>query len=941
MIINNRFKKVCLCITIAFFVVYMCVISNADDSITRSSDLNPDCLWEGEGTLENPYLVQSEDDLIKLRNAVAFGETFEDCFFKQTKDILLQNEWVPIGDVNYGTHFDGVYDGNGNNIKNLRNSEYIQSGFALFNYFGGVIVNLGMEDVDISSDRSAALVYCVIPNTMNQIAILNCYSTGTITGGDCAGIAYELNNGTIANSFSAIDMQDATSKGILFQYGNVKIYCCNSLNELCDKKLLVTNSKKVTLNELKGIKSENNNIDTILTQHLFADHYNVALCKWIVRNGTENNDECIIVPINNWGGIINALVNFINDYIPIVVCATLIVLIVKNMVPYNGIYALMLISAIISFFLDCKMISLDEVGIIKCMGVILCNALFGVCFYKIYARIKKNNRSISKSLVFFMIIVFIAALFQINSVPRYDGAIYYGSLIRACDLFDLTLFSFIGAFVCWKWIHGAALFLAPFEFIIPGTSLGVNISVILIMEITIVVTYKLLKQLRPQFTELCIVLLSVLMTFMPYQIGMYNYLCMDTILSYFAVWLLYSYVNNNDYMISFCGFLLVFTKETGLVFYCSFLMAVTLISIVLQRKKDILKGIVEWFNLKRVGLWILPAFLYVIVLLTGKVFIIQNFPGAIDPFLNRPRSIYSYANTIADTFVWGYRWLFVLFIVFSLMLLVFYLNKHSKKCVIEDICLFGGVVFASIMVEVMLLLYKGDADCPRYTALFNIFYYIAFVLLIDLYSNNRKIMESIIEIALLLMVIQTYYSIDPFIISKRFGLETGNGVLYKLAFNSDDRKGMNIGMDYGKGYGSVGDVYAYNVQYNYYDTLIKKMMNEIQPDIFTKFYILDVVDYEMSLTGQQYPLFWDPEEHVLTYKQNDDSFMLNVQCVISGDIINGMTQPCESEFYLVVPYRVDENDAIQSIQKNGYYIKGMKEYKNNNGAIKVYNMIKL
>lgn len=76
--------------------------------------------FEGQGTLEEPYLIQNKDDLKTLRDLVNAGESFEDIYFLQSEDIDLEGEeWIPIGIFGTGNYFAGIYDGGAHCIMNL------------------------------------------------------------------------------------------------------------------------------------------------------------------------------------------------------------------------------------------------------------------------------------------------------------------------------------------------------------------------------------------------------------------------------------------------------------------------------------------------------------------------------------------------------------------------------------------------------------------------------------------------------------------------------------------------------------------------------------------------------------------------------------------------------------------------------------------------------
>ena len=84
-------------------------------------------LWEGEGTAEKPYCIESAADLEALCDKVnTEGYNFEGTYFQLTEDITLPENWKPVGvtkdgkkDLKDGDNlnvFSGVLDGNNHTI---------------------------------------------------------------------------------------------------------------------------------------------------------------------------------------------------------------------------------------------------------------------------------------------------------------------------------------------------------------------------------------------------------------------------------------------------------------------------------------------------------------------------------------------------------------------------------------------------------------------------------------------------------------------------------------------------------------------------------------------------------------------------------------------------------------------------------------------------------
>jgi len=167
-------------------------------------------ILDGEGTEENPYLINNLDDLKKFRDAVNAGVTYAGEYVLLTSDIDLSGEvWTPIGISNYDKTpetsdvrmFAGNFDGGNHTISGLTSEGYIPSAdqtksteycFGLFGYvYGSNISNVNMADVDIdcgtrkdtagndvAGSGVAALIGYYFPKNDAVSVIENCHVLG-------------------------------------------------------------------------------------------------------------------------------------------------------------------------------------------------------------------------------------------------------------------------------------------------------------------------------------------------------------------------------------------------------------------------------------------------------------------------------------------------------------------------------------------------------------------------------------------------------------------------------------------------------------------------------------------------------------------------------------------------------------------------------------------
>lgn len=589
-------KKIFFLLTVISVCMLMCLNVHA-----KSED------FTGKGTGKEPYLIQNCEDLYHLRDLVNEGETFQGIYFRQTCDIDLKSEkWEPIGNTSGGKSFWGIYDGNGYGISKLYIAEQEHAG--LFGSLGGKVVNLKI----ISGHIEGRVAGAIAGQAVGENAVIaNCINYANICGNSAAGIAGEFYQGTIANCINKGTISGDTSYGIVAIDNDVKVYSSYSVNyELAPKGIVAAKSAVVTTQYLSTEKfAVKNSITAAIAKWLFLGTDDVELLEW------ENNGNLTYKRT----GVITFLTYMINFMLlPLLLCCVFLMLVHKYRKDRKNIYqnnkyfinAIFIISIIVSYFCDVFIFAkgttvLHFGNILFVILVNLCSILFGKIIFQ--------NKSSSKikipfSLLLVIGVVIVVELLQFNNVPRYDANIYYGSLVRATKLFNLDFLSFLGAFNCWKWAQGLALFAAPLEAVLPGRIIGVYIANLVITVITLCILHWLIKKIYLDITNLQASMISLLFAFSPYIVGLFSYIDMDWNVTFFAVWFLAAVIKGNDLLISFTGFLMSFTKITGFAFYVFFLFAYMIIDVYINKnKKSFFKQFMNWWSWKKVFLWLFPV----------------------------------------------------------------------------------------------------------------------------------------------------------------------------------------------------------------------------------------------------------------------------------------------------------------------------------------------
>lgn len=179
--------------------------------------------FEGDGTLDSPYLINSVADFMTFTHLLSTGETFSGKVFMQTADIVLTQNGNTYEGLGKNALFSGIYNGNGYSIY----ADIQGNDGCIFPYVDGVIINVVTKGsvnnrgnaggIARSVRTGGAIINCIsymnIINgsnvggivSSNQAGsyIINCFFGGTVNGDTAAPICvwYEYREGTYINNY--------------------------------------------------------------------------------------------------------------------------------------------------------------------------------------------------------------------------------------------------------------------------------------------------------------------------------------------------------------------------------------------------------------------------------------------------------------------------------------------------------------------------------------------------------------------------------------------------------------------------------------------------------------------------------------------------------------------------------------------------------------------
>ena len=195
---------------------------------------------EGDGTVNNPYVIDTKGKLIYLSNQLN-EDKGQKAYYELQADIDLEGiNWNPI------KRFEGHFNGNGYEISNFviknkyQDRKYYTGLIGLFQTNYGTIKKLGVTnfDIDMTWKLKAIHINAGGITATNHGNIINCYAIGTITikltnevgdknatnsdthvggiAGKNGGASWEVGN--ITNCFAVVKCEDVSAPEA-FTYG--------------------------------------------------------------------------------------------------------------------------------------------------------------------------------------------------------------------------------------------------------------------------------------------------------------------------------------------------------------------------------------------------------------------------------------------------------------------------------------------------------------------------------------------------------------------------------------------------------------------------------------------------------------------------------------------------------------------------------------------------
>ena len=177
--------------------------------------------WNGTANMnwydagEPTFTLCTAEELAGLAALVNLGTSFANKTVELGADIDLDDiDWAPIGNSSSSNRFfTGTFDGKGHTISGLH-INVTTNNQGLFGYFGGTVMNLGLDDFEVNGGNYVSGLIGYVNATST---IRNVWAKGIAAGTTVGGLVGYRGTGTltIVNSYSAVSLTGTTKGGLV------------------------------------------------------------------------------------------------------------------------------------------------------------------------------------------------------------------------------------------------------------------------------------------------------------------------------------------------------------------------------------------------------------------------------------------------------------------------------------------------------------------------------------------------------------------------------------------------------------------------------------------------------------------------------------------------------------------------------------------------------
>lgn len=439
---------------------------------------------------------------------------------------------------------------------------------------------------------------------------------------------------------------------------------------------------------------------------------------------------------------------------------------------------------------------------------------------------------------YLILIIFLFAFFSIDIFTTWlqsDGYDYYSGVnwCTSWDFADMNKLMLSG-----HNSQGYVFFILMAEFFYPNAVVATRLINIILAIITIVALNEIINVVFKDASESEKALYLGIFAFSPILFSMMAEVNIDYALLCFMIWLVSSYLNKKYILQTFCGLLICFSKEPGLLVYGLFIIGLFVKNIIdyFCSKNDfsftdMLKNIISiplLINCFGGCAWLSFYFFKDAGIGWSDVYaaeeIVHKDLNKINTFgFNIEYIIFK----IEQLFIMNFSWIFVAIIISGIIFTIY--NKFKYKLHLKFNTKFVPIIFVAFSTLIYNLIF---ITWTNYRYLIPAIFFIILISLLFIYKSKlKKIYKKIILIFLLIITFISNYVTDP--VSQNvfidFNTSSNAKMIITPRFSVTDgyvcMKDESIMNKWG-----WCDTMVYNKQYTYWGHVFDEFLDEIEYD---------------------------------------------------------------------------------------------------------------
>jgi hypothetical protein len=265
---------------------------------------------------------------------------------------------------------------------------------------------------------------------------------------------------------------------------------------------------------------------------------------------------------------------------------------------------------------------------------------------------------------------------------------------------------------------------------------------------------------------------------------------------------------------------------------------------------------------------------------------------------------------------------------FSIYIYKVFKKRQINSLSSKSVPVFMGIIGILAAYTIFTCLYLIEY-CPRYVTVGGFCLAVFAFASVHVLFRKKAVRNMVLGVLVLLFLVQTYINIDPYMHLRCFYTYTGKRFIYGAVYKEVPR-------------GWTGDSRNFNYEYRFYESILEKILRQINPDEDTIIVQAMVTHPEINLCGLETSVYWNTRTKKRTYDYKDpDSVYLKVPVLDTLDDVQKYAYP-DTFYLLTIPYFDNHNPQfLKEFEKRNYSGSGIYKAENTVGLMTVYKMSKL